>query len=61
MVFPELENHLGIAEKSLAEFIVEIAKDKPSVKSFEQVRLRRSSSLLLSSAQCVEQLAVSYR
>ena len=35
----ELENHLGIAEKSLAEFIVEIAKDKTSVKHFDQVRI----------------------
>ncbi|CAL5229034.1 g12281 [Coccomyxa viridis] len=32
----ELENHLGIAEKSLAEFIVDLAKDKTSVKQFQQ-------------------------
>ena len=40
----ELENHLGIAEKSLAEFIIDLAKDKTSVKHFQQVRRRPSLS-----------------
>ena len=51
----ELENHLGIAEKSLAEFIVELAKDKTSVKQFQQVSkyplLRAASSILDTSGQ----------
>ncbi len=34
----ELENNLGISEKTLAEFIVELSKDKTSVKQFGQVR-----------------------
>ncbi len=33
----ELENHLGISEKTLAEFIVELSKDKTSSKQFGQV------------------------
>lgn len=33
----ELENHLGISEKTLAEFILELSKDKTSVKQFGQV------------------------
>ena len=40
----ELENHLGIAEKSLAEFIIDLAKDKTSVNHFQQVRRRPSLS-----------------
>lgn len=33
----ELENHLGIAEKTLAEFIVELAQSSSSQKLFRQV------------------------
>jgi len=36
----ELENHLGISEKTLAEFIVELSKDKTSAKQFGQVILQ---------------------
>lgn len=33
----ELENHLGLADKTLAEFIIELAKGKPNVKEFRLV------------------------
>ena len=33
----ELETHLNVADKTLAEFIVEIAKDVPTVDAFKKV------------------------
>jgi len=33
----ELEAHLGIAEKTLAEFIVDVAKSARNVDGFKQV------------------------
>eukprot|EP00951_Prasinocladus_malaysianus_P013102 scaffold98434_cov41-Prasinocladus_malaysianus.AAC.1 len=32
----ELENHLGIADKTLAEFIIDLSKGKESVKAFKK-------------------------
>lgn len=32
----ELENHLGISEKTLAEFVIDLAKGKASVKEFQK-------------------------
>lgn len=32
----ELESHLGISEKTLAEFIIELASGKKSVREFKQ-------------------------
>ena len=32
----ELESHLGISEKTLAEFIIELASGKRSLKDFKQ-------------------------
>ena len=46
---PELENHLQISEKAVAEFIIDMAKDKGNVDEFKQVEGRglsaRSASL----------------
>lgn len=35
----ELENHLQISEKAVAEFIIDMAKDKANVDQFKKVRL----------------------
>ena len=32
----ELENHLGISEKTLAEFIIELAQGKASQREFQK-------------------------
>jgi len=32
----ELENHLGISEKAMAEFIIELATGKSSIKEFQK-------------------------
>ena len=34
---PELENHLQISEKAVAEFIIDMAKDKSNVDEFKKV------------------------
>jgi hypothetical protein len=39
----ELENHLQISEKAVAEFIIDMAKDKKTVDEFKKVRGRGSS------------------
>lgn len=36
--FAELENNIGISEKTLAEFIIKLAEGKRSVKDFSRVR-----------------------
>ncbi|KAK9907427.1 hypothetical protein WJX75_003407 [Coccomyxa subellipsoidea] len=41
----ELENHLGISEKTLAEFIVELSKDKTSVKQFGQALVENGAEM----------------
>jgi hypothetical protein len=40
-VTAELENHLNIADKTLAEFVIELAKDQKNVDAFKKVRRRR--------------------
>jgi hypothetical protein len=42
----ELEAHLGIAEKTLAEFIVDVAKSARNVDGFKQVKHMQSVNLL---------------
>lgn len=39
----ELENHLGIADKTLAEFVIDIAKASKSSKEYGAVRWRAPS------------------
>jgi hypothetical protein len=43
-VTAELENHLNIADKTLAEFVIELAKDQKNVDAFNKVRRGPSGS-----------------
>jgi hypothetical protein len=41
----ELENHLHISEKTLAEFIIELSKGRRTSRDFAEVRARRAGGL----------------
>lgn len=49
----ELENHLGISEKTLAEFIIELAKGKSSVKEFQQALISNHAEMPESLVQTI--------
>ena len=36
---PELENHLGVSDKTMAEFVIDLAKDKKTGTEFGEVRI----------------------
>lgn len=41
----ELESHLGISEKTLAEFIIELASGKKSIKEFKQALAQNGAEM----------------
>lgn len=43
-VTAELENHLNIADKTLAEFVIELAKEQSNVDAFKKVRAATTTS-----------------
>ena len=46
----ELENHLGISEKTLAEFIIELSNDRRTAKDFGQARSRQAYAVVVRTA-----------
>lgn len=49
----ELESHLGISEKTLAEFIIELATGKKSIKEFKQALAQNGAEMPESLVQTI--------
>ena len=52
-VTAELESHLGISEKTLAEFIIELAAGKKSIKEFKQALAQNGAEMPESLVQTI--------
>lgn len=50
-VCTELENHLGVGEKSLAEFIISLAERSKTVEKFKNALIKNGADFPVSSSQ----------